>query len=28
VIPGEKREARWIRMLEKIQVPNAPEAVR
>lgn len=28
VIPGEKREARWIRMLEKIEVQSAPEPMR
>ena len=28
VIPGEKREARWIRMLEKIEVLTAPEPMR
>lgn len=28
VVPAEKREARWIRMLEKIEVLNAPEPMR
>ncbi|HTX39866.1 MAG TPA: molybdopterin-dependent oxidoreductase [Bryobacteraceae bacterium] len=28
VIPGEKREARWIRMVERIDVLSAPEAMR
>lgn len=28
VIPGEKREARWIRMVEKIEVLAAPEPMR
>jgi len=28
VVPAEKREARWIRMLEKIEVLSAPEPMR
>ena len=28
VIPGEKREARWIRMVERIDVLSAPESMR
>jgi hypothetical protein len=28
VIPGEKREARWIRMVENIEVLSAPEPMR
>jgi DMSO/TMAO reductase YedYZ molybdopterin-dependent catalytic subunit len=28
VIPGEKREARWIRMVEQIEVAAAPEPIR
>jgi hypothetical protein len=28
VIPGEKREARWIRMVEKIEILSSPEPVR
>jgi hypothetical protein len=28
IVPGEKREARWIRMLERIEVLSAPEPLR
>jgi hypothetical protein len=28
VIPGEKREARWIRMVEKIEILSSPEPMR
>jgi hypothetical protein len=28
VTPGEKREARWIRMVEKIEILSAPEPMR
>jgi DMSO/TMAO reductase YedYZ molybdopterin-dependent catalytic subunit len=28
VIRGEKREARWIRMVEKIEIASAPEPMR
>ena len=28
VIPGEKREARWVRMLERIEIASAPEPLR
>jgi len=28
IIPGEKREARWIRMVERIDVLSAPEPLR
>ncbi len=28
VIPAEKREARWVRMVERIELMSAPDAVR
>ena len=28
VLPSEKREARWIRMVEKIEILSAPESPR
>jgi hypothetical protein len=28
VVPGEKRETRWIRMVEKIEILNSPEPMR
>ena len=28
IVPGEKRETRWTRMLEKIEVLSAPEPLR
>jgi DMSO/TMAO reductase YedYZ molybdopterin-dependent catalytic subunit len=28
VIPAEKREARWVRMVERIEILSAPDAVR
>jgi hypothetical protein len=28
VVPGEKREARWVRMVEQIQIMSAPEPMR
>jgi hypothetical protein len=28
VIPGEKRESRWIRMVEKIEILSSPEPAR
>lgn len=28
IVPGEKREARWIRMVERIEVMSAPEPLR
>ena len=28
IIPAEKREARWIRMVEKIEIASTPEPVR
>jgi len=28
IIPGEKREARWIRMVEKVEILSSPEPMR
>ena len=28
VLPAEKREARWVRMVEKIEILSAPDAMR
>jgi hypothetical protein len=28
VLSGEKREARWVRMVERIEILSAPDAVR
>jgi DMSO/TMAO reductase YedYZ molybdopterin-dependent catalytic subunit len=28
VLPAEKREARWVRMVERIEILSAPEAIR
>jgi hypothetical protein len=28
VLPAEKREARWVRMVERIEILAAPDAVR
>jgi hypothetical protein len=28
IVPHEKREARWLRMLEKIEIQSAPEPIR
>jgi hypothetical protein len=28
VLPSEKREARWVRMVERVEILAAPDAVK